>query len=258
LNFSIYVVSASRAKFVETDSAPASMLAGDAIQQQTIAPWGKNALTGSIVFASRGFAPSGGIADLASFTSDGNGSLVAGSGVVDQNSGGTVTSATSLDGSYTIDSTGRGTLSIAGHSYVFYMVAPGTAVIQETTSGVVAHGSLVQPQGGPFTTASFKGSYALGLAGVNTANKEQDILGQLSANGTGNVTSGMLDINNFGVTQTGVASIGTYTTVEPNGRTTMLLNPTQNFVLYFVSPTQVFALGTDTTGVAAGTLYKQF
>jgi len=138
------------------------------------------------------------------------------------------------------------------------MIATGTAVIQEATSGIVAHGSLVQPQGGPFTTASFKGGYALSLAGVNAANKEQDILGQLSANGTGNVTSGMLDINNFGVTQTGVAGIGTYTTVEPNGRTTMLLNPTQNLVLYFVSPTQVFALDTDTTGVAAGTLYKQF
>ena len=78
--------------------------------------------------------------------------------MLDQNSGGTVTSASSLGGSYSIDACGTGTghAQHSGHSYVFYMVASGNAVIQETTSGVVAHGSLVQPQGGPFTAASLR------------------------------------------------------------------------------------------------------
>jgi len=266
LNFSVYIVSASRAKFIETDSAPASMLAGDAVEQQTIAPWAANALTGSIVFATRGSGPSGGIADLVSFTSDGKGNVVAG-GMLDQNSGGTVTSVSSLGaGSYTFDlpgTTGRGTLSIPGHSYVFYMVAPGTAVIQETTSGVVAHGSLVQPQGGPFTLASLRVSYALSLTGTNAAGKEEDFVGQLTSNGAGTVTSGSLDTNsfgtsNFGTTQTGVTEVGTYLPV-PAGtlRATMPLT-TVNFVLYFVSPTQVFALDTDATDIAVGSLYEQF
>jgi hypothetical protein len=138
------------------------------------------------------------------------------------------------------------------------MVAPGAAVIQETTSGVVAHGSLVQPQGGPFTLASLQTSYALSLAGANAAGNEEDLVGQLTSSGAGTVTSGSLDINNFGATQVGVGSIGTYTTVATNGRSTMLLNPTRHFVLYFVSPTQVFALDTDAADVAVGSLYKQF
>ncbi|MBZ5699874.1 MAG: hypothetical protein LAN18_15155 [Acidobacteriia bacterium] len=256
--FSFYMVSANRAKFIETDAFP--LLVGDAFKQQTVFSWGDNALSANTVFVfeTAGSGPSGGIADLVSFTSDGNGNVIAG-GMLDQNSGGTVTSVSSLGtGSYTIDSTGRGTLIIPGHSYVFYMVAPGTAVIQETTAGVVAHGSLVQPQGGPFTAASLSGSYALNLTGQNATPREEDFVGQLTANGTGNVTSGSLDINNFGATQTGVTEIGTYTTVAANGRTTMLLNPTVNFVLYFVSPTQIFALDTDSTGVAIGSLYKQF
>jgi hypothetical protein len=257
-HFSFYMVSANRAKFIETDSFP--LLVGDALKQQTIFSWGDNALSANtlFVFETAGSGPSGGIADLVSFTSDGNGNVVAG-GMLDQNSGGTVTSVSSLGtGSYTIDSTGRGTLSIPGHSYVFYMVAPGTAVIQETTAGVVAHGLLVQPQGGPFTLASLQVSYALSLAGTNAAGKEEDFVGQLTSNGAGTVTSGSLDINNFGATQVGVTGIGTYLPV-PAGtlRATMPLT-TVNFVLYVVSPTQVFALDTDATDVAIGSLYKQF
>ena len=70
------------------------------------------------VFETAGSGPSGGIADLVSFTSDGDGNVVAG-GMLDQNSGGAATSVPSLGaGSYIIatDSTGRGTLSIPGHS----------------------------------------------------------------------------------------------------------------------------------------------
>lgn len=259
--YSFYMVSASRAKFVETDSS--AILVGDAFKQQTSSSsWGVNALNGITVFETGGTGPSGGIGDLVSFTAtnDGtNGTFTDGS--IDENSGGTVSSAQSLSGTYTINSRGGGTLSIPGHSYVFYMISVGKAVIQEVTSGVVAHGIMVQPQGGPFTAASLNGSYALNLAGTNAAgaaSKEEDSVGRLTSSGAGTVTSGSFDTNNFGATHTGVTEIGTYTTVAANGRFTMLLNPTLNFVLYFVSPTQVFALDTDATQVASGSLYKQF
>jgi hypothetical protein len=260
-NFSFYMISANRAKFIETDSFP--LLAGDAFTQQSIVSWGPTALNGAFVFETAGSGPSGSITDLVSFTGDGAGNVVAGSAMIDENSAGTVTSVSSLSGSYTFDPSGngRGTLSIPAHTYVFYMISTSNAVIQETTSGVVAHGTLVQPQGGPFTTASLNGSYALSLTGTNaagTAGNEEDVVGQLLANGTGNVTASSLDINNFGTTQTVAPNVGTYTAVSANGRTTMLLNPTRNFVLYLVSPTQILALDTDTTGVAIGSLYKQF
>ncbi len=261
LTFSFYLVSGSRAKFIETDASPSSILVGDAFKQQASATcgWGLSTLQGPFVFETSGTSASGGIADLVSFTADGSGGITA--GAIDENNGGTVTSTDSLSGTYTLDGCGRGTMGLSGHSYILYMVSPAQLLIQEITSGVVADGTLVQPQGGPFTTASMNGSYAISLTGANaagTAGKREGLAGQLTANGTGSVTSGAIDVNNFGTTSSVTTYVGTYTTVAANGRTTMLLNPTRNLVLYFVSPTQVYALGADTTGFAMGSLYKQF
>jgi len=84
------MVSASRAKFLETDSSP--ILAGDSFKQQSLVPWGAGALSGSVVLGTAGTGPSSGIADLASFTasatSGANGSVTAAS--IDENNGGTV------------------------------------------------------------------------------------------------------------------------------------------------------------------------
>jgi hypothetical protein len=279
--FNFYLISSSRAKFIETDTS--AILVGDAFRQQTsLCSWGKNALNGAIVFETGGTKSAAGITDLVSFTADGIGGATGES--IDENSGGIISPpASSLGGSYGIDVCGRGTLSIpAGapnRTYVFYMISVGNALIQEVTSGVVAHGTLVQPQAGPFTAASLNGSYALNLAGTNAAStttgNELDLVGQLTTSGTtpnanGNVTSGSVDINNdvgnLGKTQTGGTEVGTYTIIDPTntdaakGRATMTLTSPQNLVLYIVSPTQVFAMvGNDNTSVVAiGSLYKQF
>ena len=257
-NFIFYMVSASRAKFLEKDPSP--ILAGDSFKQQSIAPWGPNSLNGNIVFQTSGTNSTGAfLADVGTFAADGSGTITAGSGLLDQNSGGAVTSAAPYGGTYTVDVLGRGTITIPNHSYVLYMISAGNAVLQETTASSVAHGLLTQPQGGPFNSASLSGSYSLVLTGQNASKQEEDVVGQLSANGTGNVTAASLDINNFGTLATGQTAIGTYTAVAASsGRTTVLLNPTRNLVLYFVSPTQAYALDTDTTGAAIGSLDKQF
>jgi hypothetical protein len=276
IKLAFYMVSASRAKFLETDSSP--ILVGDSFKQQLIAPWGPSDLNGSMVFGTAGSGPSSGIADLVSFrataTSGSNhGTLTAAS--IDENSGGTVPPpAAGLSGSYTFDlsGNGRGTLSLPGHSYVFYMIAPepdATAVVQEVTAGIVAHGSLIQPKGGPFTGAALKGSYAFDLSG-HVAAGEEDMVGQLAADGdpnntgTGKITSSLLDVNNFGALQAAQVNTGTYNaSVAANGRTTMSLTPTaggtaRTFVLYFVTPAAIFGLGTDSTGPTITQITKQF
>ena len=250
--FNFYMVSASRAKFLEQDASP--VLAGDSFAQQTINPWGPNSLNGNLVFQTSGANSAGAfLGDVGTFATDGNGTITAGSGLLDQNSGGAVTSAAPYGGTYTVDLLGRGTITIPNHSYVMYMISAGNAVLQETTASTVAQGLLTQTQGG----ASLSGSYGLALTGQNASKQEEDVVGQLNANGTGNVTTASLDINNFGTLTTGQTAIGTYTPVA-SGRTTVLLNPTRNLVLYFVSPTQAYALDTDTTGAAIGSLDKQF
>jgi hypothetical protein len=250
---------------------------GDAFAQQTSScNWGDNALSGTIAFETAGTKSGAGITDLISFTADGKGVVTAES--IDQNSGGTVTSPGSpLGGSYSIDACGRGALNIPStspvHSYVFYMTSVGNALIQEVTSGTVAHGTMVQPLAGPFTATSLSGSYALNLAGTNatstTAGNEEDLAGQLTTSGattsqSGAVTAGSVDINNnasnLGATQTVSPEAGTYIVATSGNRATMTLTSPQNLVLYIVSPTQAFAMvGSDNTGIVAiGSLFKQF
>ena len=278
LAFSFYPVSASQAKFIEIDTpssatptTPASILAGDAFKQQTslTCGWGLNALSGSIVFETSGASSGVVIADLGSFTALGTTGTFSGASI-DENSGGTVSSQVgTLGGSYTMDPCGRGTLSVGSHSYVFYIISPSDAVLQETTSGVVAHGFLVPSQGGPFADSTLTGSYAFRLGGTDaagTAGNREDFLGQLTSTGSGTGLAGTLDLNDFGVTQTGVAiANGTYLPVPAGSlRGTMSLpqatSPatTRNLVLYMVSPTQFYVLDTDATGTAIGTLNNQF
>jgi hypothetical protein len=275
LNFSFYPVSASRAKFIEIDTAalatpttPASILVGDAYRQQTSSTcgWGLNALSGSTVLETSGASTGVAIADVGACTAS-NGVVSAAS--IDENNGGTVSSAVgTLSGSYTMDPCGRGTLAIGSHSYVFYIISASDAVLQETTSGVVAHGLLVPSQGGPFADATLTGSYAFQLAGTDAAGaagQREDFLGQLTSTGSGTGLTGTLDLNDFGATQTGVAIMnGTYLSAG-SLRATMALPlttapsaTTRNLVMYMVSPTQFYVLGTDSTGTAIGTLDNQF
>jgi len=276
LLFSFYPISASRAKFIEIDTAamatpttPASILVGDAFKQQTSSTcgWALNALSGSTVLETTGLASGVVVQDVGGFTAS-NGAVSAVS--LDQNSGGAYSQPSgSGSDNYTMDPCGRGTLSIAAHSYVFYIISASDAVLQETTSGVVSHGLLVPSQGGPFADSTLTGSYAFRLGGTDapgTAGQRADFLGQVTSSGSGKGLAGTLDLNDFGATQTGVViANGTYMPMPPGSlRATMSLSlsttpaTTRNLVLYMVSPTLFFALDTDSTGTAIGAINNQF
>lgn len=280
LNFSFYPVSASRAKFIEIDTAssstpttPASILVGDAYLQQTTLScgWTLNALNNSAVFETSGASSGVAIADVGIFTPSNSGATgTAGSPSIDENSGGTVSSqvGTLPSGSYTMDPCGRGSLTIGSHTYTFFIISATDAVLQESTSGIVAHGMLVPSQAGTFAN----GSYAFRLSGTDTAGaggNREDFLGQLTSAGSGPTLAGTLDLNDFGAAQTGVAiGNGTYqATPAATFRGTMTLPlatipgaTTRNLVLYMVSPTLFYALDADPSpaGAAIGAIYNQF
>lgn len=276
LTFSFYPVSAGRAKFIEIDTAsvgtptvPAAILVGDAYKQQTSlnCGWGPSALTGLTVLQSSGATSGVVIADVGSFTAT-SGAITAAS--IDENSGGTLSSQVgTLTGTYTLDpdSCGRATMAIGSHAYVFYVISPSFAVLQETTASVVAHGFLVPSQGGPFTDSLLTGSYAFRFGGTDAAGSaglREDFVGQLTSSGAGTGLAGTLDFNDHGATQAGlVIANGTY--VAAGGlRATMSVpiatSPasTRSWVLYMVSPTLFYVLDTDTTGTALGVINNQF
>jgi hypothetical protein len=278
LTFSFYPVSSSRALFIEIDPVPpsatqSSILLGDAYKQQTSSTcgWSLNALNGTTVFQTFGDSSGVAIADVGDFIAANDGTTGSiGGASVDENNGGAVTSTLgTLGGNYTMSSCGRGTLTIGAHSYVFYIISPSDAVLQEVTSGVVASGFLLPSQGGAFADATLTGSYAFRMGGTDApgaAGHRQDFLGQFTSAGSGTGVAGTLDLNDFGVTQTGVAiTNGTYLPV-PSGslRGTMSLPlntapaSTLNLVLYMVSPKLFYVLETDPTGMAVGVINNQF
>ena len=276
LSYSFYLVSAGRAKFIEIDPVPpstttSSILTGDAYKQQTslTCGWGLNALSGATLLETSGSNSGVVIEDVGSFTAS-SGAVTAGS--IDQNGGGTVSSQVgTLSGTYALDPCGRGTLAVGSHSYVFYIISASDAVLQETTSGVVAHGLLVPSQGGPFVDTTLTGSYAFRFGGTDaasTAGLREDFLGQVTSAGSGTGLAGTLDLNDYGATQPSLAiTNGTYLPA-PSGtlRATMSLpvstSPatTRNLVLYMVSPTLFYALDTDPApaGTALGVIDDQF
>ncbi len=267
LTLNFYVVSLGSAKFVGTDTV--KQVAGFTSQQSPNATFDTSALTGGFAFLLGGSAPGGAIGTAGSFLADGNGHIT--SGVLDENMHGTPATALPFlpvgtsDGTYTVASNGRGTVTFTttGRTYtlVFYLGPVGsntTAVLQETDSGIASHGLLALQQSPPFTLSSIEGNYALQTSGTSGASA-QVTTGQLGANGAGAVTAGELDINTGGVTTPGQAVMGTYTAPAVTGRATLALSSgTLNYAAYVVSSTQIYILGIQPGQLAVGSLLRQF
>jgi hypothetical protein len=259
-NLTFYIVSRGSAKFLEVDASPAPIIAGPAVQQTPNATFNQGSLNGRYAFLLSGTSPSGTIATAGSFSAAGTGTLTSGS--LDENNNGSVLNAQPFTGSYSIDSTGRGTASFQAlnrtYSIVFYLAAQGGAILQETDSSLTSDG-LSAAQSATFAQSAFAGSYAAGWNGTSSAATQQ-IAAQLSINNTGNVT-GSLDLSTVPGSQISAQALNGTLAVAASGRGTLQLNPSadnRNFAVYAVSPSLLFTVGTDSTRVAAGSVIRQF
>jgi hypothetical protein len=260
-NFAFYVVSRGSAKFVELDASSAPRIAGYVVQQTPNATFTLSSLNGNYAFLLTGATPTGSIGTAGSFSGAGNGTLT--SGTLDENINGSIAKAQPFTGSYSIDSTGRGTATFQAlsrtYALVFYLTAQGGAVFQETDSSIVSDGMAAQ-QSAPLPQSAFAGSYALSLHGTAAA-AAQNFAGQFNTDVNGNLTAGSLDIGTFpGTPVAGEALTGTLT-MSASGRGTLTLNPAadnRNFAVYAAGPTLLFTLGIDSGRFAAGSLAKQY
>jgi hypothetical protein len=171
-------------------------------------------------------------------------------GVLNNNSGGPLT----LTGSLDAPSAGRGSGSFndgtATVQFEYYIVDSNNIRILRTDSGLVSLGRAEAQSGGPFTNASFLGSYAFGsraddgfsVNGVNT-------VGLISGDGNGNISGGIFDSVADGNDLNGVTiNPGTYG-VSPAGRATVNFTTSASTsvqqVFWFVSPSRAFFLTND-------------
>jgi hypothetical protein len=274
-----YIVGPSQVKFLEETSG--GTLAGDAFAQSNVTA-GINGpfvyvLGGSTVSTSGG----GPLARGGKFSAN-SGNLT--SIIVDTNNAGQQqslpTGGSSGTGTYTLDTTtGRGTMTFTlqgatlAFNYVFYMVSPTQAFVQEQTAGpngaVVEDGSMFA-QGSAISASSLAGNYALnwsGEASLNGGNAigEEDVIGEATVS-SGTALSGIVDINEDATftEASNVSLTGTLTlSSDPTSHNALTFNLQTNpagqvtTFAYIAANNNILFMTTESNRIAAGVMTLQ-
>ena len=117
------------------------VVSGQALQQT--GTFSNSSLQGAYAMNFSAVSTAGELDSTAEFTANGTGNLT---GITDINDVGTVSSGTSLSGTYTVGTTGRGPLTFSSglgtQNMAVYMVNSTRALFVELDSGVIAIGEL--------------------------------------------------------------------------------------------------------------------
>jgi hypothetical protein len=235
-------------------------------------------LKGHYAFLFSGFddATGGELAIAGSFTADGAGNII--SGIEDSNGPGGSTQNVPFTGAFNIGGDNRGafTLQTASGTQTFAVVVGG--ITGEVASrgrfirfddtdgkkGQRGSGVLRLQDTTVFSLASVKGPYALGLVGEDSTASRSAIIGSVTADGAGKLTSGLADLCVAG-TASNPSLTGTYTAPDlANGKSVLTLNisTAATWVLstYVVSANELLAMSTDaiaSEGLHSGSLLSQ-
>lgn len=283
--FAFYIVDAARLELLEEDQQGGS--SGPAILQMGLIPTTNSGFKGSFAFLAGGSRATGTVgpnARVGRFTADGAGGI--GTISFHENNDGNNTQLTPGSGisstSYSIDTanagSGRGTFTFHNSSvntvtYVFYLISPTRAVIQDVSAGIVANGTMVSQSATSITAADVAGNYSFRWSGVELLQPavfDENYVGQFAqtSTATGNI-AGVVDyarlglnvINANGVTLNAGIS-GTLTVggdgTQSNTYKVAIGGPsafTVNFMAYFADGGTVLMVCSDgnrtTTGVAS-------
>ena len=275
-----YIVGPNQVLFMETSSG--GTLAGGAFTQSNIA----TGISGPFVYLMGGstISNSGGgpLARGGKFSaSSGNLSSI----IVDTNNAGQQqslpTGGVAGTGTYTLDTTtGRGAMTFTlqgatvAFNYVFYMVSPTQAFLQEQTAGpngaVVEDGSMYAQGSGTISASSLAGNYALNWSGAAVLNGgnavgEEDLIGEVTMS-SGSALTGNVDINEFatGAEVSNVALSGMLPlSSDPASHNALTLtlqtNPSGKVTAfaYIAANNSILIMTTQSTRIAAGVLTPQ-
>ena len=289
LNFAFYVVTAGRIRLMRTDFPAASL--GDAVAQTGTIPTAASGLSGSFAFIVAGSSLSGSEVRGGRFTLNGGAvtnvqlddddSSASGSGNSNHTAipKGTISAAT-----YTVDSSGDGGGTITftdssdgTFSYIFYLISPTQAVIQDVSVGqgtvpiITADGSMRMQTGNPFTTTAEAGNWGFNWSGLSINGStgilaEEDYVGQYTQDSGGNITGGV-DFTELSARSVvlGAAFTGSMGVIgDGTGRNTYTItissspSSTLNFAAYLVDPNTFFVVGIDTHRTIIGSILRNF
>ncbi len=248
-------------RMIEYTDATGTGTRGSGVIDPTPATPTTGGISGNFSFLLSGTDPSQNQQALCgSFQTDGAGHIIG--GIADANQvvpvGGVPTRQLAnfnpLGGSYSVDSDGRGLLTLTlGSSpfhFSFYEVSPQEWLIisldPATLNSPLVSGTAYQQTGGPFSTASLPATSVLeisGVSGTGAAGIPDITLGLASSDGTGKVTynfdeyAGSLTGGNFPVTYSVDATTGRAVTTGADAQP----------ILYIINSTSAFLIGPDSS-----------
>ncbi len=203
--------------------------------------------SGAILKASGGTGLNGSWAGI--FTADGISGITG--GILDANFAGGATNYTStpFTGTFTApDTFGRGTMTFLGANaganadYSYYIVAPEVlrlTVGDQTTANYGGNTGSAFGQGSVgTTTAALSGSYVFSDLGFDVAGNAIGAAGQFTVDGSGNITAGVMDLNDSGNSGTLILDTpvsGTYS-ISGSPRGTVAGPEGQTFNIYLTDP----------------------
>jgi len=261
-NFVSYVVNGTDLKFVEADGVPA--VSGEVLK--AAAPYTAASLNGGLAFTLGGVDRNtlfptgvGGV-----MTADGNGNL---SGTLDVNDGGNASLGGSIGGTYSFAANGRGILNLTNTAlgnlqFAIYPAQNHIIELVEIDVTAILSGVAKAQTASPFAPGSVAGPFAVNFTGVlSSANgtTEEDITGQVNADGSRNLT-GILDISTLATRTQGTSLSASTYTVGTDGRGTATINiPGATFTMqtYQIDANTVLFLDVDSFRILVGVMQKQ-
>ena len=288
LSFVFYIVDGARFKLMEDDGKFATF--GDAVQQSATVATQNSGFKGDFTFLIGGSAvlgTAGPLARAAAFTADGSGNL--GAIALDDNSAGThksITGSTTVTNAiYDIDTVnagrGRGTMSFTASSnpnlgtfsFVFYLISPTQAFIQDTSNGIIGDGTMFA-QTGTFSGPALAGNFVFNWSGINLGSSanlvfEEDFVGQHALSSAGAV-NGAIDFVELGSSTkhspaflnqalTGTLTLNGNGTGSNDYTVTIGGSPqtTFHFKAYIANPDLILLVDADDSHVIAGSVSFQ-
>jgi hypothetical protein len=272
-----YIIDATHIRLVETGNASVSdfqgVLGGTALGQgSSTGHFSASSIAGSsYVFGAQGSDTHPSLQLAGVFTPKADGTLT---GTLNWNdlTGSSAQAPISLTGSYTVDPTGRVTLSKLSDGSTFnyslhlYLTGDGNGLLLSNDTADIFAGQAFQQQTAAFTPASFIGNYGLNVTEFVSLNGDPNhpaaTTGSIAADVSGqtNTVAGFAETAGgpanfaisgaFTLSANGIFS-GTLAGFHPASRTTA-----GNFTLYLVDGTQGVLIETDNTQLALGRLAR--
>jgi hypothetical protein len=215
------------------------------------------------------------LARAGSFAADGNGKITAAlEDVVDLGATPTASVVAFTGGTYQVQANGRGVMILqnpngGGLQLNFVLNSTSQGVLVQTDLNAAASGGFNLQTPSNFTAAAVSGNYVFDLAGVAFSSSSTvapiTTIGQITADGNGNITGGTVDVKN-GNTDSASGAItlppGTYQMDLTNGnganfgRGTMSFQG-YDFAFYIVNSGRIYLIEEDTLGGSLGSALQQ-